>query len=47
MSSTLKKIAVFGGAFVLVVFSIFVFNQTIQIIQSARTVNPVFGIGVA
>jgi len=47
MSSTLKKIAVLGAAFILVVFSIFVFNQTIQIIQSARTVNPVFGSAVA
>ena len=46
MSKTLKNIAVVLAAFILVVFAVFVFNQTMQIVQSARAVNPMFGQGV-
>jgi hypothetical protein len=46
MSSTIKKIVLTIAAFVLVVFSVFLFNQTIQIVQSARALNRVFGDGV-
>ena len=43
MPKTVKKILLVIAAFVLVVFAIFLFNQTMQIVQSARTVNLVFG----
>lgn len=46
MSTTIKKIAVTLAAFILVVFAVFLFNQTMQIVQSARAVNPLFGDGV-
>lgn len=43
MSATVKKIALLVALFILVVFVVFVFNQTVQIIQSANAVHPVFG----
>jgi hypothetical protein len=46
MPRTAKKIALAIATFILVVFAIFLFNQTMQIVQSARGVNVVFGNGV-
>jgi hypothetical protein len=46
VTKTLRRIAVFLSLFILVVFGIFLFNQTVQIVQSARTVNVRFGDGV-
>jgi len=43
MPKTAKKIALVVAAFIVVVFAVFLFNQTMQIVQSARAVNPVFG----
>jgi hypothetical protein len=44
--ATIRKVSVLLAGFILLVFSIFVFNQTVQIVQSAKTVNPTFGNGV-
>src|ERR1035438_8104584 len=46
MPRTAKKIALVVAAFILLVFTVFLFNQTTQIVQSARGVNVVFGNGV-
>jgi len=46
MSKTLKKIVILLAAFLIVVFVVFVFNQTMQIVQSARAVNLTLGDGV-
>jgi hypothetical protein len=46
MSTILKKIALLLAAFLLIVFAIFVFNQSAQIVQSARSVNAMLGNGV-
>ena len=46
MPKTLKGIFLVTAAFILVVFTVFLFNQTMQIVQSARTVNAGFGIAV-
>jgi hypothetical protein len=46
MPKTAKKIALVVATFMVVVFTIFLFNQTMQIVQSARAVNSVFGSGV-
>src|SRR5579864_768413 len=46
MPKTAKKIALLAAAFILFVFTILLFNQTMQIVQSARAVNIVFGKGV-
>jgi hypothetical protein len=46
MSMTIRKITLLLACFILVLFGVFVFNQTVQIVGSARTVNPVFGNGV-
>ncbi len=43
MATTVKRIAILVSVFVIVVFAIFVFNQTVQIVQSARALNPIFG----
>ena len=43
MPKTAKRIALAVAAFILVVFAIFLFNQTMQIVQSARTLNVAFG----
>src|ERR1700730_17633799 len=45
MPKTAKKIALAVSAFLIVVFAVFLFNQTMQIVQSARSVNVVFGNG--
>jgi hypothetical protein len=46
MASTAKRIVIVLSLFILVVFGVFLFNQTMQIVQSARAVNPTFGDGV-
>ncbi len=46
MTATVRRIALLLALFVLVVFAVFLFNQTAQIVQSARAVNPTFGNGV-
>ena len=46
MPKTVKKIVLVVAAFIVVVFAVFLFNQTTQIVQSARAVNIVFGDGV-
>src|ERR1035438_1597786 len=46
MPKTAKRIILVVAAFIVVVFTIFLFNQTTQIVQSARAVNVVFGNGV-
>jgi hypothetical protein len=46
MPKTAKKIVLVVAAFMVVVFAVFLFNQTMQIVQSARAVNVVFGNGV-
>ena len=46
MPEIIKKIALLVALFILIVFAVFVFNQTVQIVQSARTVNATFGEGV-
>lgn len=46
MSKTLKKIVILLAAFLIVVFAVFLFNQTMQIVQSARAVSVTFGDGV-
>jgi hypothetical protein len=46
MTATVRRIAVLLALFILVVFTVFLFNQTGQIVQSARVINPTFGNGV-
>ena len=46
MTKTLRRMAVLLSLFIIVVFGVFLFNQTAQIVQSARTVNARFGDGV-
>lgn len=46
MSTTVKKITLLCALFIIIVFVVFVFNQTVQIVQSARAVNELFGNGV-
>ena len=46
MSTTIRRIALLVSAFILLVFALFLFNQTVQIIQSARAVNTTLGEGV-
>lgn len=46
MPKTAKKIALTVAVFIVFVFAIFLFNQTMQIVQSARTVSPGLGKGV-
>jgi hypothetical protein len=46
MPKTAKRIVLVVAAFIVVVFAIFLFNQTTQSVQSARAVNVVFGNGV-
>ena len=41
-----QKIALALAAFIVFVFAVFLFNQT-QIVQSARSLNPVFGDAVS
>src|SRR6202140_4635980 len=43
MPKTVKKILLVVATFILLVFAVFLFNQTMQIVQSARTVNILFG----
>jgi hypothetical protein len=43
MGKTVQRLALLVAAFMLVVFVVFVFNQTTQIVQSARSVHVVFG----
>ena len=46
MVPVLRKIATLLGIFLLITFAVFVFNQTTQIIQSARAVSPPLGVAV-
>lgn len=46
MTKTLRRIAVLISLFIMVVFGVFLFNQTAEIVQSARTINAKFGDGV-
>lgn len=46
MPKTLRIIALLLAVFVILLFVVFVFNQTVQIVQSARAVNTVFGDGL-
>jgi hypothetical protein len=46
MPKTAKRIALALAVFIVVVFTIFLFNQTMQIVQSARGVNVVLGNGL-
>jgi hypothetical protein len=46
MSKIVKRIALLLAMFIVIVFAVFVFNQTVQIVQSARTLTVVFGEGV-
>jgi hypothetical protein len=43
MSAIIRRITVLVALFVLVIFALFVFNQTVQIVQSARAVNVTLG----
>jgi hypothetical protein len=43
VSATLKKIGLLFAAFTVIVFLVFLFNQTMQIVTSARTVNATLG----
>ena len=43
MSKMIKRIALLVALFVLVLFGVFVFNQTVQIVHSARAVNATVG----
>src|ERR1700688_1979962 len=43
MPKTVKKILLVVATFILLVFAVFLFNQTMQIVQSARTVNLALG----
>ena len=43
MPKTAKRIVLAVAAFIVVVFAIFLFNQTMQIVQSARTLSAAFG----
>ncbi|MGE5082658.1 MAG: hypothetical protein ACM3ND_07095, partial [Acidobacteriota bacterium] len=43
MSTTIKKIVLAVAAFIVLVFAVFLFNQTMQIVQAARSLHPVFG----
>ncbi len=44
--ATIRKVSLLLAGFVLLIFMIFVFNQTLQIVQSAKAVNLIFGNGV-
>jgi hypothetical protein len=46
VTKTLKRIALLLSTFVLIVFAVFLFNQTEQIVHSARAINVTFGNGV-
>jgi hypothetical protein len=43
MSKTVRTIALLLAMFIIVVFVLFVFNQTMQVVQSARAVHPALG----
>ena len=41
MPKTAKKIVLVVAAFIVVVFSVFLFNQTMQIVQARATTKPI------
>lgn len=43
MSTTFRKIAVLVSLLFVVIFVVFVLNQTVQVVESARSVHPVLG----
>ncbi|HXY48533.1 MAG TPA: DUF697 domain-containing protein, partial [Terriglobales bacterium] len=46
MSKTIKKIALLIAVFILTVFVVFVFNQTMEIVQEAKSLNLTLGNGL-
>ncbi len=46
VTKTLRRIGVLVSLCLIIVFCVFLFNQTVQIVQSARMVNARFGDGV-
>ena len=46
MGAAARRIVLLISSFLTLIFMLFVFNQTMQIVQSARAVNPTFGDGV-
>src|ERR1019366_8624998 len=46
MSKTLRRICVSLALFITLVFVVFVFNQTVQVVHSAREISPVFALAV-
>jgi hypothetical protein len=46
MSKSIRNIGIAVASFMLVAFAVTVLNQSVQIVQSARAVNSVFGMGV-
>jgi DMSO/TMAO reductase YedYZ heme-binding membrane subunit len=46
MPKTAKSILLVVAAFILVVFAVFLFNQTMEIVQSTRAINVALGDGV-
>jgi Domain of unknown function (DUF697) len=46
MSTTIKKIGITFATFIIVVFAVILFNQTVQIVQSAAAVNRTLGTAV-
>ena len=43
MSTTLRRLALIGGALFVLSFVVVMVNQTAQVVQLARTVHPIFG----
>lgn len=46
MSTTIRKIAIAFAIFIVVAFGVMVVNQSVQLVQSARAVNSIFGTGL-
>jgi len=43
MPTTFRKIAVLVALLFIVIFVVFVLNQTVQVVESAQAVHPVLG----
>ena len=46
MTKTIKRIALLLSLFIIIVFAVFLYNQTAQVVYSARAFNRTFGDGV-
>lgn len=46
MSATVKKIFMLIASFITILFFVFLFNQTVQVVNSARAFNAMFGVAV-